>query len=101
MTSLFWKLLATLLVALHLFEVMVTEFHQLNLPSDRAVLVGVGLLLCAAVKFGAIAVALLIGAIIFFNYIAPSKLSSAAPSAEPLRLPFAQAGYSTARSVAR
>ena len=47
--ALFWKLIVTLLVALLLFEVMVTGFHQLNLPSDRAVLVGVGLLLCVAV----------------------------------------------------
>lgn len=47
--TLFWKLLATLLVALLLFEVMVTGFHQLNLPSDRAVLVGVCLLLGVAV----------------------------------------------------
>jgi hypothetical protein len=47
--TLFWKLLATLLVALLLFEVMVTGFHQLNLPSDRAVMVGMGLLLGVAV----------------------------------------------------
>ena len=47
--ALFWKVIVTLLVALLLFEVMVTGFHQLNLPSDRAVLVGVGLLLCVAV----------------------------------------------------
>ena len=47
--TLLWKSLATLLVSLLLFEVMVTGFHQLNLPSDRAVLVGVGLLLCVAV----------------------------------------------------
>jgi hypothetical protein len=49
MASLFWKLLATLLVSLLFFEVMVTGFHQLNLPSNRAVLVGVGLLLGVAV----------------------------------------------------
>ena len=49
MTSLFWKLISTLLVSLLLFEVMVTGFHQLNLPSDRAVLVGMGLLLSVAV----------------------------------------------------
>jgi hypothetical protein len=47
--TLFWKLLASFLVALLLFEVMVTGFHQLNLPSDRAVLVGVCLLLGVAV----------------------------------------------------
>jgi len=49
MTSLLWKLIATFLVALLLFEVMVTGFHQLNLPSDRAVMVGMGLLLSVAV----------------------------------------------------
>ena len=49
MTSLFWKLIATLLVSLLLFEGMVTGFHQLNLPSDRAVMVGMGLLLGVAV----------------------------------------------------
>lgn len=49
MTSLFWRLIATLLVSLLLFEVMVTGFHQLSLPSDRAVLVGMGLLLSVAV----------------------------------------------------
>ena len=47
--ALFWKLIVTLLVALLLFEVMVTGFHQLNLPSDRAVMVGMGLLLGVAV----------------------------------------------------
>ena len=47
--TLFLKLIASFLVSLLLFEVMVTGFHQLNLPSDRAVLVGVGLLLCVAV----------------------------------------------------
>jgi hypothetical protein len=47
--TLFLKSIVTLLVALLLFEVMVTGFHQLNLPSDRAVLVGVGLLLGVAV----------------------------------------------------
>jgi hypothetical protein len=49
MTSLFWKLISTLLVSLLLFEVMVTGFHQLNLPSDRAVMVGMSLLLSVAV----------------------------------------------------
>jgi hypothetical protein len=45
---LFWKSLASLLVMLLLFEVMVTAFHLLNLPSDRAVLGGVCLLLLLA-----------------------------------------------------
>jgi len=45
---LFWKLLFSLLVMLLLFEVMVTAFHLLNLPSDRAVLGGVCLLLALA-----------------------------------------------------
>lgn len=49
MTTLLWKLIATFFVALLLFEVMVTGFHQLNLPSDRAVMVGMGLLLSVAV----------------------------------------------------
>jgi len=43
-----WKSLASLLVMLLLFEVMVTAFHLLNLPSDRAVLGGVCLLLATA-----------------------------------------------------
>ncbi len=43
-----WKSLASLLVMLLLFEVMVTAFHLLNLPSDRAVLGGVCLLLLLA-----------------------------------------------------
>jgi hypothetical protein len=47
--TLFLKFIVTFLVALLLFEVMVTGFHQLNLPSDRAVLVGVCLLLGVAV----------------------------------------------------
>jgi hypothetical protein len=47
--ALFWKLLLSILVALLLFEVMVTGLHQLNLPSDRAVLVGLCLLLSVAV----------------------------------------------------
>jgi hypothetical protein len=45
---LFWKSLASLLVTLLLYEVMVTAFHLLNLPSDRAVLGGVCLLLLLA-----------------------------------------------------
>jgi hypothetical protein len=46
---LFWKTLASLLVALPLYGCMVTAFHLLNLPSDRAVLEGVCLLLSIAV----------------------------------------------------
>jgi hypothetical protein len=34
---LFWKSLISLLVVLLLFEGMVTAFHLLNLPSNRAV----------------------------------------------------------------
>ncbi len=45
---LFLKLLLSLLVALLLFECMVTAFHLLNLPSDRAVLEGSCLLLVTA-----------------------------------------------------
>jgi hypothetical protein len=46
---LFWKSLISLLVVLLLFEGMVTAFHLLNLPSNRAVLGGLCLLLCLAV----------------------------------------------------
>ena len=46
---LFWKTLVSLLVALPLYGCMVTAFHLLNLPSDRAVLEGVCLLLLIAV----------------------------------------------------
>jgi hypothetical protein len=46
---LFWKLLFSLLVTLLLFECMVTAFHLLNLPSDRAVVEGSCLLLVMAV----------------------------------------------------
>ncbi len=46
---LYWKWLFSLLFTLLLFEVMVTAFHLLNLPSDRAVLGGVCLLLSIAV----------------------------------------------------
>jgi hypothetical protein len=45
---LFWKTLVSLLVALALYGCMVTAFHLLNLPSDRAVLGGVCLLLSIA-----------------------------------------------------
>lgn len=45
---LFWKLLVSLIVTLLLFEGMVTAFHLLNLPSDRAVIGGVCLLLLIA-----------------------------------------------------
>ena len=44
----FWKLLGSLLVALPLYWGMVTAFHLLNLPSNRAVLGGLCLLLCLA-----------------------------------------------------
>jgi hypothetical protein len=46
---LFWKVLVSLFVALLLYWGMVTAFHLLNLPSDRAVLGGVCLLLFIAV----------------------------------------------------
>ncbi len=42
------KSLSSLLVLLLMFEGMVTAFHLLNLPSDRAVLEGVCLLLLTA-----------------------------------------------------
>jgi hypothetical protein len=42
---LFWKVLGSLLVTLPMYWVMVTAFHLLNSPSDRAVLGGVCLLL--------------------------------------------------------
>jgi hypothetical protein len=45
---LFWKLLGSLLVALPLYWGMVTAFHLLNLPSDRAVIGGLCLLLLIA-----------------------------------------------------
>ena len=45
---LFWKVLGSLLVMLPLYWGMVTAFHLLNLPSDRAVLVGLCLLLFIA-----------------------------------------------------
>ena len=44
----FWKLLGFLLVSLLLYWGMVTAFHLLNLPSDRAVIEGVCLLLLIA-----------------------------------------------------
>jgi hypothetical protein len=47
-TMLFWKVLGSLLVTLPLYWAMVTAFHLLNLPSDRAVLGGVCLLLATA-----------------------------------------------------
>jgi hypothetical protein len=46
---LFWKSFVSLLVALPLYWGMVTAFHLLNLPSDRAVLGGLCLLLLIAV----------------------------------------------------
>ena len=45
---LFWKFAVSLLVTLLLYWGMVTAFHLLNLPSDRAVLGGVCLLLIIA-----------------------------------------------------
>ena len=45
---LFWKSLVSLLGTLPLYWGMVTAFHLLNLPSDRAVLGGVCLLLAVA-----------------------------------------------------
>jgi hypothetical protein len=45
---LFWKVLVSLIVTLPLYWGMVTAFHLLNLPSDRAVLGGVCLLLLIA-----------------------------------------------------
>lgn len=45
---LFWKSLFSLLVAMLIYWGMVTAFHLLNLPSDRAVLGGVCLLLFLA-----------------------------------------------------
>jgi hypothetical protein len=44
----FWKSFVSLLVALPLYWGMVTAFHLLNLPSDRAVLGGLCLLLLVA-----------------------------------------------------
>jgi hypothetical protein len=46
--KLFWKSLFSLLVALLLFEGMVTAFHLLNLPSNLAVFAGVCLLMLLA-----------------------------------------------------
>jgi hypothetical protein len=43
-----WKVLFSLLVAMPLYWAMVTAFHLLNLPSDRAVLGGLCLLLATA-----------------------------------------------------
>ena len=42
---LFWKFFLSLLIAMLLYEGMVTAFHLLNLPSNLAVLGGVCLLL--------------------------------------------------------
>jgi hypothetical protein len=44
----FWKVLLSLLVTLPLYWGMVTAFHLLNLPSDKAVLEGLCLLLLVA-----------------------------------------------------
>jgi hypothetical protein len=45
---LFWKSFVSLLVALPLYWGMVTAFHLLNLPSNRAVIGGLCLLLLIA-----------------------------------------------------
>jgi hypothetical protein len=45
---LFWKVLGSLLVTLPLYWGMVTAFHLLNLPSDRAVIGGLCLLFLIA-----------------------------------------------------
>jgi hypothetical protein len=44
----FWKVLLSLLVTVPLYWGMVTAFHLLNLPSDKAVLEGLCLLLLVA-----------------------------------------------------
>ena len=44
----FWKLPGSLIVTLLMYGGMVTAFHLLNLPSDRAVIGGVCLLLLVA-----------------------------------------------------
>lgn len=46
--KLFWKSILFALLAMLLFEGMVTAFHLLNLPSNLAVLEGVCLLLVLA-----------------------------------------------------
>jgi hypothetical protein len=46
--TLFWKVLTSLLVAMLLYWSMVTAFHLLNLPSNRAVFEGTLLLLFLA-----------------------------------------------------
>ncbi len=45
----FWKSILSVLVALLLYEGMVTAFHLLNLPSNLAVLCGLCLLLLLVV----------------------------------------------------
>ena len=45
----FWKTVLSLLLMLPLYFGMITAFHLLNLPSDKAVLEGVCLLLLLAV----------------------------------------------------
>ena len=46
--KLFWKLFLSVIVAMLLFEGMVTAFHLLNLPSTLAVVAGMCLLLFLA-----------------------------------------------------
>ena len=47
--KLFWKSILSVVVAMLLFEGMVTAFHLLNLPSTLAVVAGLCLLLMLAV----------------------------------------------------
>ena len=46
--KLFWKSILSLMLAMLLFEGMVTAFHLLNLPSTLAVIAGLCLLLILA-----------------------------------------------------
>jgi hypothetical protein len=46
--KLFWKSIVSIAVMLLLYEGMVIAFHLLNLPSNLAVLAGMGLLLLLA-----------------------------------------------------
>jgi hypothetical protein len=46
--KLFWKSILSVVLALLLYEGMVSAFHLLNLPSNLAVFAGMGLLLLLA-----------------------------------------------------
>ncbi len=46
--KLFWKSILSVVLALVLYEGMVSAFHLLNLPSNLAVFAGMGLLLLLA-----------------------------------------------------